>query len=149
MLCPKCSAPRKGGISECPECGVIYSKAKPRPRTQSKKLPNPWSVLGWGLVMLVFFGYHTYNWWDTRDERKQARIEASKPPVYTQWNNGPVDIRVTQTIIENGIKGCGDLMWKQSLKHQYKYIIACSRDGRNWRHYELNTEMSIAVAIKS
>lgn len=42
---------------------------------------------------------------------------------------------ITQTLISNGVRGCGEYKWRESSHDRGEYLVYCSRDGKRWLVY--------------
>jgi hypothetical protein len=78
-FCPNCEALRAPG-PECPRCGVIYAKARPRPAPPPAPPPGPDDVVGDARGLLP--GQQEAVWTgDADDARREVLVRAIAPPV--------------------------------------------------------------------
>ncbi len=69
MTCPRCSAPADDGALDCPSCGIVFAKWRPRtvrerpapPPPQTLGIPHAgWKAAGLGLVFAIALSWFPF-----------------------------------------------------------------------------------------
>jgi len=50
------------------------------------------------------------------------------------WNTD-FNIGISQALVANKIRDCGEFKYKKSKEHNGEYLVYCTRDGANWSAY--------------
>lgn len=92
------------------------------------------AIVGLSTAFLIWkFGM---DWLDAKQSSKAARELAGKPPTYSDWDER-LHGKVGGILVRNKIN-CGVFRWKADMIHSGKYLVRCSRDGKDWSEYRVD-----------
>lgn len=83
---------------------------------------------------LVYFGS---GWLEGRQKAAEAKRIAGLPPAWGEWNES-MHIGIARALVKAKAKGCGQLKWRSDTIHRGKYLVRCTRDGREWFEWHVD-----------
>jgi len=125
-------------LVKCKECGnEVSTTAKTCPKCGAKVGPKHYGcgALIVAFIVVVIMVKCISNVSDTTSSSSSSGNSESAARQYeSQWHP-EFHKGITQTLAENGIRGCGEYKYKASLKHDNEYVVYCTSDGKNWSAY--------------
>lgn len=69
------------------------------------------------------------------EEKKEPIIEFYGDKYYSEWTDQVNDdfFNISKTLNQNNITGCGEFYYIETKSNEY--IVACTRDGENFKYY--------------
>ena len=126
--CKECGKKVSSSAKTCPSCGV----KKPYKR-EGKNL----TLLDYGIIVAVFVAMMIFFTQSSNNEKSSENLnrDTSLATKYeSKWHTG-AHLKISQALVNNKIRNCGEYKYKQSRTHKGEYVVYCTRDGANWTSY--------------
>lgn len=91
---------------------------------------KPLAVAGIVAAIGVAFSVHMCMHFDSVS---RAEFDKKYPP---PWREG-MNVELSRYLVQHGVTGCGQYMWRKGKSQSALYVVRCSRDGNRWYEYEV------------
>lgn len=89
------------------------------------------------LIIILYLGY-----WE-RNYNKSVPFDLNFDPKWKSSTEAPIG--VARTFVKNQNKGCGEFFIRESIYNKGEYLVACTRDGKNWTYYIVYSSIEKAL----